>query len=141
MTSEILDWLYVIGFFGLVGGGVVGAGFIAVSFIDTWSVRQPEFQERIDCMNATYNIAFVNLSKEFNMYESSFSEAEPFIETQNLTQFLDLCRKWNKTAILYDAFKRRRVAFLGLRSEFSGYFWFAFSDNGITIQARQRYSA
>ena len=137
--SEAFDWLCIIGFFCLLGAAVVRVGFVGVAFLETNRTNGIEFQERVATLNETYLDAMVKLEQQFNVYEASFQESQPHIEAENLTDFLSLSQKWNKTAILYDGFERRRIGLLGVLIDFSGHFWFTFNDNGVQVQASLQY--
>lgn len=137
--SELFDWFCVIGFFCMLGVVVVGGGILAVSFIEISRTEGVEFQQRVAKLNETYLDTLFELGEQFNVYESTFQNSEPHIIAESLTEFIGLSQKWNKTAILYDIFQRRRTGFLGVLIDFNGYFWFTFNDNGVVVQASLRY--
>jgi hypothetical protein len=134
--SEILDWLYVIGFFALIGAGIVGGGILFYRFTIIQDQSTLDFQTRLDAANVTWQDAFRNLSSQFTIYNATFTEQEPYADAVNVTDFIVLCQKWNRTSILYEPFEHRYVGFLGLVSDYSGRFWFLFDDNGVEVQAR-----
>ena len=134
--SEILDWLCVVGFFALIGAGIVGAGILFYRFTIIQDQSTLDFQTRLDAANITWQEAFRSLSSQFTIYNATFHEQELYIEVGNVTDFIVLCQKWNRTSILYEPFEHRNVGFLNLVSDYSGRFWFLFDDNGIEVQAR-----
>lgn len=134
--SEVLDWLYVIGFFVLIGGGIFAGGLLGYRMLVSLDESSQEFEQRLNVANMTWQNTYGNLTNHFTIYNDSFSEQEPYIETSNLSEFIDLCDKWNRTSILSEPFEHRYVGFLNQVSTYSGRFWFTFIDNGIEVQAR-----
>jgi len=140
MSSEIFDWLCILFFIVVIGAVIVAAVIVAINFSETNRVNEEGFQQRVAVLNESYLDTMLKFGQQLNLYESSYQETQPYITTQNVTEFLSLCQKWNKTAILYDKFQQRRTGFLGLLINFNGYFWFTFDDNGVIVQARLEYA-
>ena len=135
-VDEVIALFEIIGFFALVGVAIFGVGLVGFLMIDSNFVNSESYQQSLAEINATYQECYANLSSGFNLYEATFNAEEPSVTARNLTEFMALCSEWNKSAVLYDMFQRRRTGFLGLTTRHSGYFWFQFQDNGITVQAR-----
>jgi hypothetical protein len=88
--SEILDWLYVIGFFALIGAGIVGGGILFYRFTIIQDQSTLDFQTRLDAANVTWQDAFRNLSSQFTIYNATFTEQEPYADAVNVTDFIVL---------------------------------------------------
>lgn len=134
--SKFFDWLAMIGFFALIGLGICGGGLLVSRFTIIVNQSTVEFQTRLDVANVTWQDAFRSLSSNFTIYNANYVEHEPYVQAVNVTEFIALCQKWNRTSVLCEPFEHRYVGFLNLASDYSGRFWFLFDDNGVDVQAR-----
>jgi len=134
--SEVLDCLAVIGIVVLIGAGIFGAGVLVYRVQTAMTESSTEFEQQLKIANVTWQSAYGNLTELFTIYNDSYIEQEPYIETTNLTEFINLCQEWNRTSLLSEPFEHRYTGFLSAVSIYSGAFWFSFNDNGIEVQAR-----